>query len=118
MTKKIKILAVAAAAVTTLVGLGATAMVFADDIDQTVAALEEGAATQDGNTDSASWYRGGWGYRGYGGRWGGYRGAGYRWGGYRGYYGWRYRGWHGYGYRGVAGRYHSWHYRPVYRIVW
>ena len=112
MNKKIKMLAVAAAAVTTMVGLGATAVVLADDVDQTMAALEASATQDNQNTDTASWYRGGWGYRGYGYgyRSYGYRSYGYRWGGYR--------GWYGYGYRPVAGRWASWSYRPVYRIVW
>jgi hypothetical protein len=104
MTNKTKILAVAAAAVTTVLGIGGTAVIFADDIDQTVASLNQGApeeenASADTNTDSASWYRARWGYRTHG-----YRSYGWRgYYGYRGHYGWRAPAHRAYGWRGYYG---------------
>jgi hypothetical protein len=106
MTNKTKILAVAAAAVTTMLGMGATAVVLSDDIDQTMAALQDGASVDetDSNTDSASWYRARWGYRSYGYRSYGYRAHGWRgYYGYRGHYGWRAAAHRAYGWRGYYG---------------
>jgi hypothetical protein len=96
MISKMKILAVAAAAMTTVLGAGATAVVLSDDIEQTVAALDDGAAVDESNTESASWLRTRWGY--------GYRTYGWRgYYGYRGYYGWRAPAQRTYAWRGYYG---------------
>jgi hypothetical protein len=101
MTNKIKILTVAAATVTGMLGLGATAAVLSEDIDQTMAALDQGATAEevDSNTETASWFRARWGYRSYG-----YRAYGWRgYYGYRGHYGWRAPAHRAYGWRGYYG---------------
>jgi hypothetical protein len=111
MTKKTKLIG-AVAAVATVLGLGATAAVFSDDIDQAVTAMEEQADSSDGS-EATSWratWR--WGYRPTVRYYSGYRyTSGYR------YYGAAHRYGHSYRRAWTPGRWsfgRSWGYRRGY----